>query len=70
MHTDETPYTDAGWTPELIAEFEAHYTCEDPRCENGYIEGGEYVTHTGEVDTHYWPCPVCVRANDYDEIPY
>jgi len=45
--------------------------CDDPQCENGYIEGGEYVTHTGEVDTHCWPCPVCVRqADKSNEIPY
>ena len=57
-------------TAATSADIKGEYmTCNDPRCDGGYVTLGEYVAADGSVDTHTHPCAECNDASD-DEIPF
>ena len=65
MNTDTDLYTDEITDTAVTATTSP---CGDPDCTNGVVDGGEYLSHAGDIGNIFYDCPVC-RPGVVDEIP-
>lgn len=63
----EPDTTEATETTETAANGAAS-ACGDPDCTDGVVDGGEYLSHAGDIGNYFYDCPVC-RPGVVDEIP-